>query len=105
MSVTELWRLDAAALVAGYRTGAFTPAQATQACLDRIEQVQPRINAFVHVDAAGACTAALASQARWAVSDRVIFMHQGRVHEMGPPQELFGNPQTPELKQFLSSLH
>ena len=39
------------------------------------------------------------------VADRVIFMHQGRVHEMGSPQELFGNPQTPELKQFLSSLH
>ncbi|MDQ7956270.1 MAG: amino acid ABC transporter ATP-binding protein [Rhodocyclaceae bacterium] len=39
------------------------------------------------------------------VSDRVIFMHQGRVHEMGPPAELFGNPQTAELKQFLSSLH
>jgi polar amino acid transport system ATP-binding protein len=39
------------------------------------------------------------------VSDRVIFMHQGRVHEMGPPQQLFGDPQTPELKQFLSSLH
>jgi polar amino acid transport system ATP-binding protein len=39
------------------------------------------------------------------VSDRVIFMHQGRVHEMGPPQAVFGNPQTPELKQFLSSLH
>jgi len=39
------------------------------------------------------------------VSDRVIFMHQGRVHEMGPPAEVFGNPQTPELQQFLSSLH
>ncbi|VWX62105.1 putative amino acid transport protein (ABC superfamily, ATP_bind) [Burkholderiales bacterium 8X] len=39
------------------------------------------------------------------VSDRVIFMHQGRVHEMGPPTSLFGDPQTPELKQFLSSLH
>jgi len=39
------------------------------------------------------------------VSDRVIFMHQGRVHEMGPPAELFGSPKTPELKQFLSSLH
>jgi polar amino acid transport system ATP-binding protein len=39
------------------------------------------------------------------VSNRVIFMHQGRVHEMGPPVELFANPQTPELKQFLSSLH
>ena len=39
------------------------------------------------------------------VADRVIFMHQGRVHEMGVPAELFANPQTPELKQFLSSLH
>ncbi len=38
------------------------------------------------------------------VSDRVIFMHQGRVHEMGPPVEVFGNPQTAELRQFLSSL-
>jgi polar amino acid transport system ATP-binding protein len=39
------------------------------------------------------------------VSDRVIFMHQGRVHEMGTPAQLFTNPQTPELKQFISSLH
>ncbi len=39
------------------------------------------------------------------VSDRVIFMHQGRVHEMGPATEVFASPQTPELKQFLSSLH
>jgi polar amino acid transport system ATP-binding protein len=38
------------------------------------------------------------------VSDRVIFMHQGRVHEMGPPDQLFGSPQTPELQQFLSSI-
>lgn len=39
------------------------------------------------------------------VSDRVIFMHQGLVHEVGPPAEVFGAPKTPELKQFLSSLH
>ena len=39
------------------------------------------------------------------VSDRVIFMHQGLVHEMGTPQELFNAPKTPELQQFLSSLH
>ena len=39
------------------------------------------------------------------VSDRVIFMHQGRVHEMGTPQQMFGEPQTPELRQFLSSLN
>ena len=38
------------------------------------------------------------------VADRVIFMHQGRVHEMGPSEQLFGSPQTPELQQFLSSL-
>ena len=39
------------------------------------------------------------------VSDRLVFMHAGRIHEMGPPAELFGNPQTAELKQFLSALH
>ena len=35
------------------------------------------------------------------VSDQVVFMHQGKVHEMGPPEELFGTPRTPELRQFL----
>ena len=39
------------------------------------------------------------------VSDRVVFMHAGRIHEMGPPDQLFGAPQTAELKQFLSALH
>lgn len=39
------------------------------------------------------------------VSDRVVFMHQGRVHEMGPPAELFSAPKTAELQQFLSSIH
>ena len=39
------------------------------------------------------------------VSDRVVFMHAGRIHEMGPPEELFGAPKTPELQQFLSALH
>ena len=38
------------------------------------------------------------------VSNRVIFMHQGKVHEEGPPERLFKDPQTAELKQFLSSL-
>jgi len=35
------------------------------------------------------------------VCDRVVFMHQGRVHEIGPPEELFATPATPELRQFL----
>ena len=37
------------------------------------------------------------------VADVVIFMHQGRVWEMGTPDELFNNPQTPEFAQFISS--
>jgi polar amino acid transport system ATP-binding protein len=39
------------------------------------------------------------------VADRVVFMHAGRIHEMGPPAELFGAPKTAELQQFLSALH
>jgi len=39
------------------------------------------------------------------VADRVVFMHAGRIHEMGPPDQLFGSPQTAELRQFLSALH
>jgi polar amino acid transport system ATP-binding protein len=39
------------------------------------------------------------------VSDRVVFMHAGRIHEIGTPQQLFEAPQTAELQQFLSALH
>ncbi|HEY0121335.1 MAG TPA: amino acid ABC transporter ATP-binding protein [Rhizobium sp.] len=38
------------------------------------------------------------------VCSRVVFMHQGRVHEIGPPGEVFADPRTPELKQFLGML-
>jgi polar amino acid transport system ATP-binding protein len=38
------------------------------------------------------------------VCDRVIFMHQGKVHEMGPPADVFSKPKTPELQQFLGQL-
>jgi polar amino acid transport system ATP-binding protein len=38
------------------------------------------------------------------VANRVVFMHQGLVHEIGAPDALFSNPQTPELRQFLSAL-
>ncbi|OSN06253.1 amino acid transporter [Lonsdalea britannica] len=36
------------------------------------------------------------------VSNHVIFLHQGVVEEEGTPDQLFGNPQSPRLKQFLS---
>ena len=38
------------------------------------------------------------------VCDRVVFMHLGRVHEIGPPEEVFTRPRTPELKQFLGMM-
>ena len=39
------------------------------------------------------------------VADRVVFMHAGRIHEIGPPEQIFGAPRTPELQQFLATLH
>ena len=37
------------------------------------------------------------------VSDQVIFLHQGRIEEQGPPREVFENPSSERFKQFLSS--
>ncbi|PPB80189.1 amino acid ABC transporter ATP-binding protein (PAAT family) [Albidovulum inexpectatum] len=37
------------------------------------------------------------------VADHVIFLHQGRIEEEGPPDQVFGNPQTERLRQFLSA--
>jgi len=36
------------------------------------------------------------------VADVVIFMADGVIAEMGPPDELFGNPKTSQLRHFLS---
>jgi len=35
------------------------------------------------------------------VSSHVIFLHQGKIEEQGPPTELFGDPKSPRLQQFL----
>ena len=36
------------------------------------------------------------------VSSQVIFLHQGKIEEQGPPSGVFDNPQSPRLRQFLS---
>ena len=36
------------------------------------------------------------------VSDHVVFLHQGLIEEQGAPADLFGEPKTERLKQFLS---
>lgn len=38
------------------------------------------------------------------VADRVIFMDEGKIYEEGTPEEIFDNPQTPRLQQFLNSV-
>lgn len=35
------------------------------------------------------------------VANRIVFMHAGRIHEEGPPQQFFKEPKTPELRQFI----
>jgi polar amino acid transport system ATP-binding protein len=37
------------------------------------------------------------------VSDHVIFLHEGKIEEQGAPDELFGNPKSTRLQQFLSA--
>jgi len=38
------------------------------------------------------------------VANRVVLMHNGQVHESGSPQQIFNQPGTPELQQFLRSV-
>lgn len=61
----NLWKLTAADLVAGYAAGTFTPRDALESVLARIDAVNPQINAIVTMDVAGARTAADTSGARW----------------------------------------
>ncbi|WP_434589904.1 amidase [Streptomyces sp. A5-4] len=62
--MTELSALTARQLLAGYEKGEFTPVDATRAVLDRIEAVDPLVNAFVRVDAEEAMAQAEAAAAR-----------------------------------------
>jgi polar amino acid transport system ATP-binding protein len=38
------------------------------------------------------------------VADRLVFMDQGRIVEIGPPQEFFENPDHPRLQKFLDQI-
>lgn len=37
------------------------------------------------------------------VSNHTVFLHQGLIHEQGSPEEVFKNPKSERLKQFLSA--
>ena len=60
-------------LVEQLRAGELSSRDATQACLDRVEQVDSRLNAFISLDAADALAqASLADQARAAGEDQPL---------------------------------
>ena len=38
------------------------------------------------------------------VSDKIVFMNQGRIEEQGPPKDIFERPQSPRLAEFLKNI-
>lgn len=38
------------------------------------------------------------------ISHRVLFMDQGIILEQGPPEQIFGHPQQPRTREFLSKV-
>lgn len=38
------------------------------------------------------------------IADRVAFMHDGMVHEIGPPEQIFGAPRETRTREFLSKI-
>jgi aspartyl-tRNA(Asn)/glutamyl-tRNA(Gln) amidotransferase subunit A len=61
----DLWRLTAVELAVAYRTGRATPITVTQSHLERLDEVNPRLNAVIGIDRDGAMNAAAASAERW----------------------------------------
>ncbi|HTV46567.1 MAG TPA: amidase [Stellaceae bacterium] len=56
---------SAVSLIERYRRRALSPVEATKALFERLDRLQPRINAFCIVDRDGALAAARASEQRW----------------------------------------
>lgn len=65
MSGNDLGSFDAQTLAQLFKSREASPLEATRAALERIERFNPAINAYVHVDAEGAESAAKASARRW----------------------------------------
>jgi aspartyl-tRNA(Asn)/glutamyl-tRNA(Gln) amidotransferase subunit A len=61
---SEVVYLSAEELAAAYRAGTLSPVEVTRAVLDRIDRLNPRLHAFLHVDHAGALAAARDAEAR-----------------------------------------
>jgi aspartyl-tRNA(Asn)/glutamyl-tRNA(Gln) amidotransferase subunit A len=58
-------------ILAGYRSGQLSPVEVVQASLDRIEEVNPLINAIYHLEQDAAVEAATRSERRWRIGQPV----------------------------------
>jgi len=63
--MSELWQRSADEIIDGYKCGECSPVEVVDSILDRIERINPLINAIVTLDVEGARTAAQESQRRW----------------------------------------
>jgi aspartyl-tRNA(Asn)/glutamyl-tRNA(Gln) amidotransferase subunit A len=64
-----LWSLTGRELTDGYRSAAFTPVEVMQSIFDRIDGLNPRVNAMIALDREGALQSARESAARWRSGD------------------------------------
>jgi aspartyl-tRNA(Asn)/glutamyl-tRNA(Gln) amidotransferase subunit A len=85
-----LWSLSATALATIYRNGDADPVEVVTACLARIDQLNPALNALVFIDRAGAIAAAEQSRKRWAAGE--------------PLSELDGVPVTVKDNMFVAGM-
>ena len=67
------------------------------------ELVQEVLNTVKSIADDGATLLIVTHEMRFArdVSNRVVFMEQGQIVEDGPPSEIFGNPRSQRLAEFL----
>jgi aspartyl-tRNA(Asn)/glutamyl-tRNA(Gln) amidotransferase subunit A len=56
--MTDLWRLSAAGLAAGYAAGEFSPVEVVDTCLSRIDGLNPALNAVIALDGTARARAA-----------------------------------------------
>ena len=101
--MTELTELTARELLAGYRSGRFSPVEATRDALAAIDARDDALNAFVLVDPERALAAAEESRARWRAgrplgpgdgvptSIKDIFLTRGWPTDRPAPQPLGGD--------------
>jgi len=62
---TQLSELTATDALTLFRQGELSPVELTRDCLERIDTLNPKVNAFVHIAHDGAMKAARDAEARW----------------------------------------